>query len=193
LNFSISTVTTAFLKASAFASALRYIESMVTTAAPLMRLLQIITALLVLGHPANPVNAAELAPDWSLESANGEIIRLSEEVSNQTTVLLFWATWCPYCKKLMPGMVGLHDEFSERGLEIVGVNFRDDGDVDAYAEKFDVNFDLLVDGDTLAAQVGVKGTPTLFVLDNAGNVVLRLSDSDPNNPNLRAAVESVIE
>jgi len=36
-----------------------------------------------------------MAPDWTLISATGDAIRLSDEIRQQPTVLLFWATWQP--------------------------------------------------------------------------------------------------
>lgn len=82
--------------------------------------------------------------------------------------------------------------FRDRGLEGVGVNFRDDGDTDAYAREKDIDFDIVLGGDALAAQADVTGTPTVFVLDGDDRVVLRTSTSEPDSPALRNAVESLM-
>lgn len=143
------------------------------------------------GNVLANTDAGDVFPEFELTRTDDTKWN-SASYRGQPKIVLFWATWCPYCRKLMPGLVSLHNEFGAVGLEIVGVNFRDDGDVDAYAQKMGVPFDLVVDGDALAAEVGVTGTPTVFVLDRAGKVVLRLSDSNPDNPELRAAVERVL-
>jgi len=148
--------------------------------------------LLGLAPLAVGVEEGERFPAFQLDRADGSTWR-SADHAEQPKIVLFWATWCPYCRKLMPGIVALHEEYSARGLEVVGVNFRDeDGDTEAYAESMDIEFDIVVDGDDLATAVGVRGTPTLFVLDRHDRVVLRLSDSDPENPELREAVEALM-
>lgn len=68
------------------------------------------------------------------------------------------------------------------------MNFRDDGDTDAYAREMGIPFDIVLRGDALAGQVGVRGTPTLFVLDANDEMTLRSSSSDPDDPALRQAV-----
>jgi len=67
-----------------------------------MRLKLLLTAFsLFLG---GNIAAAEvpIAPDWTLTSESGETVTLSEVAAEQPVILLFWATWCPYCKSLMP-------------------------------------------------------------------------------------------
>ncbi len=130
-------------------------------------------------------------PDFALARASGKTWQLSEH-PGQPKIVLFWATWCPYCRRLMPGIVRLHDDFSARGLQVVGVNIRDDGDINAYAKRMNIRFDLLLQGDDLARRTGVPGTPTLFVLDQDDRVVWRSSESDPDNPALRAAVTALV-
>ena len=161
-----------------------------------MRLQQIITgALLIISSgslAAATLDAGDSFPAFELQRTDGSTWRTSD-YQGRSKVVIFWATWCPYCRKLMPGIVALHSEFADRGLEIVGVNFRDeDGDIEAYANEMGIEFDLVLEGNELAASVGARGTPTLFVLDGANQIRLRLSDSDPENPELREAVESLM-
>ena len=139
------------------------------------------------------LGAGDVFPEFELTRADGSAWR-SADYSGQPRVVFFWATWCPYCRKLMPGIVALHDNYADQGLEIVAVNFRDDdGDTVAYASKMGIEFDIVVKGDALAALAGVKGTPTVFVLDRESRIVLRYSSSDPNDPLLLEAVQSVVQ
>jgi len=41
------------------------------------------------------------APAWQLKTQIGKTISLSD-YKGKPIILHFWATWCPYCKKLQP-------------------------------------------------------------------------------------------
>jgi thiol-disulfide isomerase/thioredoxin len=130
-----------------------------------MRYSATIIALGILFFAATSANGADVAPDWSLRSADDEIIRLSEEVQEQPTVLLFWATWCPYCKALMPHLQSIRLEYGE-DVKILAINFREDGDPVAFIKNAGYDFTVLPDGDEVAAAYGVYGTPGVIIVDS---------------------------
>lgn len=106
-----------------------------------------------------------VAPNWSLSTANDQVIRLSDEAQQQTTVLLFWATWCPYCKALMPHLQSIRLEFGD-DVRILAINIFEDGDPVAFIREAGYDFTLLLDGDKVADNYGVTGTPAVFVVDH---------------------------
>jgi len=62
-------------------------------------------------------------------------VRLSEEVRRQPFILFFWATWCPYCKALMPHLQSLRFEYGDR-VKILAINLIDaDGDPVEYVRN----------------------------------------------------------
>lgn len=106
-----------------------------------------------------------MAPDWTLQSQNGEIVTLSEAVSEQPVIVLFWATWCPYCKALMPHIQSIRLEYGDE-IKVLAIHFRDDkGDPVAYIENAGYDFTLLPDGDYVAKLNDVWGTPGLMIID----------------------------
>jgi len=109
------------------------------------------------------------APDWTLVSAQGEVFQLSEEVREQPVILLFWATWCPYCKALMPHLHSLRLEHSDK-VRILAINFREDGDPVEFIHNAGYDFTVLPDGDAVAAAYNVYGTPGLIIVDQDRNV-----------------------
>lgn len=108
---------------------------------------------------------ADVAPDWALVSAAGERVRLSEEVRQQPVILLFWATWCPYCKALMPHLQSLRLEYGDE-LEILAIHFNDsDGDPVNFIRDAGYDFTILPDGDAVAEAYRIYGTPGVIVVD----------------------------
>ena len=106
-----------------------------------------------------------VAPDWALATVDGRTLRLSEEARQQTTILFFWATWCPYCKALMPHLQSMRLEYGD-SIEILAINIREDGDPVEFIQSAGYDFTLLPDGDVVAETYGIEGTPGVIVIDS---------------------------
>jgi cytochrome c biogenesis protein CcmG/thiol:disulfide interchange protein DsbE len=132
--------------------------------------LRFVIAVLILLLPAlATAEGARVAPDWMLVSAQGETVRLSETVKEQPVVLLFWASWCPYCKALMPHLHSLRLEHGD-DIVILAINFREDGDPVEFVRNAGYDFTVLPDGDDVAAEYDIYGTPGLLIVDKAQNI-----------------------
>jgi cytochrome c biogenesis protein CcmG/thiol:disulfide interchange protein DsbE len=130
-----------------------------------MKFIAAATALALLVLLSTSVQSAEIAPDWALVSSEGQTVRLNDEVKQQTTILFFWATWCPYCKALMPHLQSMRLEYGE-DIKILAINFREDGDPVAFIENAGYDFTVLPGGDEVAVAYGIKGTPGLIIVDS---------------------------
>jgi len=137
---------------------------------------------------------ANQAPSFSLSTATGEVIHLSD-YQGKPLVIHFWATWCPYCKKLQPGLDKLYLKYQKQGLEMIAISFWEESDATPQAEliKRGMHFQTLVNGDQVAKQYQVKGTPTTFFIDKSGNVHWLTNNSDPNNPKLEQAIQAIMK
>ena len=106
------------------------------------------------------------SPDWTLTTTDGTPITLSEAVAEQPVVLLFWATWCPYCKALMPHLQSIKFEYGE-DVKILALNFRDEkGDPIAFIRDKGYDFTLLENAEEIADLYKVYGTPGLIMVDS---------------------------
>ncbi len=134
------------------------------------------------------------APDWTLNDAQGRDVSLSDYYG-KPLILHFWASWCPYCKKLQPGLERLYQQYHADGLEVLGINWREDAGVQPQKvlERRGITFKTLVEGDAVADQYGVRGTPTTFFIDKEGVVVWVTIDSDPDNPGMEEVVRQMLE
>jgi len=119
--------------------------------------------------------------DWTLINQKEELITLSDS-EGQPTLLIFWATWCPYCKKLLPGIQELHEKYESKGLKIIAVNIREDWEPKTYWRNFGYEFDTVLDGDQVATIYGVTGTPGIVFIAPSGKVLGVQSFSDPHHP-----------
>lgn len=119
-----------------------------------------------------------IAPDWTLVTADGTTVRLSEEAQQQTTVLFFWATWCPYCKALMPHLQSMRLEYGNK-VEILAINIREDGDPVDFIQSAGYDFTLLLNGEEVADAYGIRGTPGVIVIDGDRTVHFDLRGLPP--------------
>lgn len=108
-------------------------------------------------------------PAFEIAAPDGDLFSYPDNL-NGPTIVLFWASWCPYCKSLMPHLQSIVDEY-EGKVEVLALNFRDEEDPAAYLEEFGYSFRLLAQSDEVAEDWGIKGTPGLFLADGSGRVV----------------------
>lgn len=121
--------------------------------------------------PATPHDDGryEAAPDWSLADADGRIVKLSEKIREAPQLVLFWATWCPYCRALMPHIQSVVMEYNGN-IGVLAVNIMEDGEPATYLEKAGLDFTLLPEGEKVAELFGIQGTPGLLLVDTDGNI-----------------------
>ena len=119
--------------------------------------------------------------DWTLNNLNGEPITLSS-FQGQPTLLVFWATWCPYCKKLLPGIAKLDQKYKEQGLKVLAVNIKEDWKPRVYWRNHEYQFDTVLEGDDVAKKYGVNGTPGIVFIAPSGKVLGVQHFSDPEHP-----------
>ncbi|MFK8030084.1 MAG: TlpA family protein disulfide reductase [Gammaproteobacteria bacterium] len=123
-------------------------------------------------------NEQKAAPkQWILETLDGEKINLKERIQQPgNRIMVFWATWCPFCKQLMPIVADLKRDYPD--LEVLSFNVFDELAREDYATKADWPFIHVLGGDEFARVHGVKGLPTLFLINGEGKMVLDLREID---------------
>lgn len=113
------------------------------------------------------------APSFELADPAGNIVSFPKAANNKPSIVLFWATWCPYCKALMPLLEDVRKEFSDAGVEVFALNVWEDGNPLKRIRDDGFRFRLLLDADSVADAYEVRGTPGLFVVDREGMIVFR--------------------
>ena len=122
------------------------------------------------------------APAFSINDAKG-IERKFPGKHQGVEIYLFWATWCPYCKALMPHLQSIQIEYGE-AVRIYALHIRDDEDPEAFLRKQGYDFILLPSADPVMEPYGVVATPALFLVDENGNIRLDLYELFFDEPEL---------
>ena len=69
-----------------------------------------------------------MAPDFSIPSiVEGDTVSLSHVLASGSYVIVdFWASWCSDCRRGIPSMKSLAEEYGEYNLEIIGISYDTD-------------------------------------------------------------------
>jgi thiol-disulfide isomerase/thioredoxin len=146
-----------------------------------------ICLLALAGAPLPSVGEPRIAPDWTLETPEGRPVQLADVAEKQTTLLFFWATWCPYCKALMPHLQSMRLEHGDE-LRILAVNIFEDGDPVEFIRSAGYDFTLLLAGDDVAGMYSINGTPGVLIVDR--NRAVEFDLRQVRRPASMAALES---
>lgn len=122
---------------------------------------------------AEKIDAGMTAPEWELETGDGMGFNFPADAEGDASILFFWATWCPYCHALMPYLQRIQDDYSEYGVTVYAIDFKDDGDPVQYMEKLGWNFVVFPLGDLVADDYGVFSAPGILIVDRQGIVTYR--------------------
>ena len=68
------------------------------------------------GYNSQTISKRPIAPNFSLLSANGKIVKLSD-FKGKVVLLDFWATWCPPCRESVPDLISLKKEYKNKGFD----------------------------------------------------------------------------
>lgn len=101
------------------------------------------------GPPPEGVDIGLTAPDFTLETIDGDTIALSSLRGN-VVLLNFWATWCPPCRDEMPAFQNVYEEFNNDGFMIISITEEVGSELDnvmAFRENYNLTFPILLDED----------------------------------------------
>jgi thiol-disulfide isomerase/thioredoxin len=114
-----------------------------------------------------------MAPAWKLKDLDGNEVT-NADFKGKVVMIDFWATWCPPCRAMIPGMVELQEEYLDKGFMIVGISLDEKGPgvVREFNKEFKVNYTSLL-GDEAVVRTfgGIRVIPTSFIINREGRIV----------------------
>ena len=116
--------------------------------------------------------SGDLAPDFSLQGLDGEMITLADYRGDKPVVLDFWASWCPNCRRDMPKLNRFYEEY-DGDVEVIGVNLQEnERTARKYIESAGITFPIVLDSDRqVSGAYGIRSTNTHVLINKKGEVV----------------------
>ncbi|GAB4438046.1 MAG: hypothetical protein Kow00120_05520 [Anaerolineae bacterium] len=130
----------------------------------------IVAVALIQANQSRPTGG-NLAHDFTLETLDGETIRLSD-LRGQVVLINFWASWCEPCKEEAPLLEAFWQEYKDKGVMFIGIDWVDPENLArAYLEEFGLTFP---NGRDLEQRIGdmykVDGVPETYLIDQDGYI-----------------------
>jgi cytochrome c biogenesis protein CcmG/thiol:disulfide interchange protein DsbE len=117
-----------------------------------------------------------VAPDFTIKTYDGGTFTLSQQ-RGKVVVINFWASWCAPCRTEAPDLNAIWDEYQNRGVVLVGVDYADtESNARNYLKEFGIRYITGPDNgvDVSKGSYRITGVPETYVVDKQGNVIAGL-------------------
>ncbi|MBL7131643.1 MAG: TlpA family protein disulfide reductase [Candidatus Omnitrophica bacterium] len=117
--------------------------------------------------------ACENIGSFSLKDIFGRELSLDEHIGTAPLLLVFWTTWCPYCRQTIKELAEIASDSENLQIKLILINVGEkESPVRRFLAQFKDNpFIILFDSQgKLSRDCRVKGIPTFVVIDKSGEV-----------------------
>jgi cytochrome c biogenesis protein CcmG/thiol:disulfide interchange protein DsbE len=136
-----------------------------------------------------------MAPDFTLETPEGELVSLSD-YRGQPVLVLLWASWCTVCKATMPSLETVYQAYAPLGFELLAVNMTTQDTLSTATNYFktqNYSYPMLIDRDgTVARDYQMHALPTSVLIGRDGVVLDVVIGSGMNAGTLQAKLDALL-
>lgn len=106
-------------------------------------------------------------PEFEIEDINGGKVKLSEFIDGKITILNFFSSSCPYCKKEVPILNQIKESYRKnKNFEFIGIaSDHERESVKNFIEETKCSYTVFKNGNSLMDSLKIEGVPTLFIID----------------------------
>lgn len=128
-----------------------------------------------LSSTATPSLVGKQAPDFNLTTLDGNKFKLAD-MKRKTIILFGMAGWCATCIPEGRILTKIRQEYSDKGVEIIGVAFTK-GDNEEFLKEFTqlgtINIPLALDTDNVASKYQLVRLETTYIIDKDGIIIFK--------------------
>ncbi|WP_188150750.1 TlpA family protein disulfide reductase [Teredinibacter waterburyi] len=98
--------------------------------------------------------------------------------THNKVVLVFWSSWCKFCRELLPELALFEQVQNDNALRIFALNIWEDRDAVSYLDSRNIHLTTMLNAEGLAERFQIRGTPGIIVIDQNKQEVYRYSSDE---------------
>jgi len=140
----------------------------------------LIIALFSFSNLTLAVEVGEVAPAFVGVDEVGHDVSFPQLIDGKPTIMVFWATWCPYCKAFMPFLEQIQKDYGTEKINVVLINHKERGAGDPAAYTKTLNFEQIsvMEGDSIGDAYSVDFIPGLMIVGADGRMAWKRKSTD---------------
>lgn len=100
----------------------------------------------------------------------------SSLTDGKATLVVFWEVWCPHCKREVPKLQAVYNEYNPQGLNVIGLTKmsrnKTEADVQAFIDETGVGYPIAKEDGKASKTFAVSGVPAAAVVKD-GEIIWR--------------------
>jgi thiol-disulfide isomerase/thioredoxin len=139
----------------------------------------------------------EPAPDFVFQDIEGKSINTAN-FKGQITIIDFWATWCPNCKKIVPSIQDIEQKYNGKKIRFLHINTQEKGENDVQtvqdfiAKQKNSIFKTFFDtNEFVYNRFRINNIPTIVIIDTNGKIRFRIEVFEDED--LERKINTIVE
>lgn len=118
----------------------------------------------------------ESPKDWGIEKWFQGESAVNFNASKGATLVVFWETWCPHCRREVPKLQQVYDTYKPQGLQLIGLTkitkSSTEQEVTSFIAENKVSYPIAKENGATSTYFAVSGIPAAAVV-KGGQIVWR--------------------
>lgn len=113
------------------------------------------------------------APDFTIDSPSLPGVGKLSDLKGQVVLVNFWASWCGFCRREMPALENVYQNYKDQDFLVLGVNVGEDwGKVEEFRREVPFSFPITRDPNSeIYNSYWGTGIPRTVIIDENGFVL----------------------
>lgn len=130
------------------------------------------TTRVVVPDSTDPQGHGRADYDWTIRTLEGERVRL-DAYRGRVLFVNLWASWCAPCVAEMASIQRLRHSLRGTGIEFLLVSPEEPEPVERFLRRYEYDLPVFLEVGEMPRAFGLRALPTTYVVDRAGNIVLK--------------------